>query len=364
MSSGPERSRDAIPNDVANLRDYEAHARACLSPQAWAYFAGGAADEVTLLSNTLAWRNLSLQSRVLRDLRGSHSRVELLGRTLAHPMLVAPMAYQRMAHPHGEAAMALAAAMQGAGLVLSTQASVPLEDIAALVRDEPTRGPLWFQLYLQVRRDDTLALVHRARDAGFEALVLTVDAPVSGARDRERRAGFVLPPGVTAVNLPRQSPHSTTAPLEPLLAQAATWDDVAWLRDQAGLPLLLKGITHPDDARRAVELGIDGIIVSNHGGRTLDTLPPTAHSLPPVVQAVAGRCPVLVDGGITRGTDVLKAVALGASAVLVGRPLLWALATAGATGAAHALRLLRDELDIAMALTGCRDLNETAQVLA
>ena len=255
--------------------------------------------------------------------------------------------------------------------MFSTQASAPLDEIAAAFLPQAGRGPLWFQLYLQPDRGFTQALVKRAEDAGYEALVLTVDAPVQGARDRERRAGFRLPAGVDAVNLaglrnppPRALEAGQSALFDDLLTHAPDWDDVAWLRSITRLPVLLKGILHPDDARQAVACGAAGLIVSNHGGRTLDTAIATAAALPRVVQTVQGDAPVLVDGGIRRGTDVLKAIGLGAQAVLVGRPVLHGLANAGATGVAHVLRLLRDELEIAMALTGCRTLAEAPTVLA
>lgn len=363
-------SAHAPTTTPCNLADHEALAARRLDAATWAYFNGGAADETTLRANVQAWQQLKLASRVLRPLAGGHTRVRLLGRTLAHPLLVAPMAHQRLAHPDGERATALAAAALGAGLVLSTQASTPLEDVARLVLSDADRGPLWFQLYLQPDRGFTRDLVQRAEAAGYEALVLTVDAPVSGVRDRERRAGFALPPGVSAVNL--QGLHTPPAAvLQPgqsalfdnLLTHAPTWTDIAWLRSVTRLPVLLKGITHPADARLAMEHGAAGVIVSNHGGRTLDTLPPTAELLPAVVQAVDGALPVLVDGGIRRGTDVLKAMALGASAALVGRPILHGLANGGAQGVAHVLRLLRDELEIAMALCGCRQLSDAASVL-
>ena len=246
-----------------------------------------------------------------------------------------------------------------------------LEAVAEAVQPDPGRGPLWFQLYLQPDRGFTRALVQRAEAAGYEALVLTVDAPVNGARDRERRAGFTLPPGISAVNLqglqapapavlrPGQSPL-----FDDLLTHAPSWDDVIWLREQTRLPVLLKGITHPADAQQALACGVAGLIVSNHGGRTLDTAVPTAHALPRMAQAIQGQVPLLVDGGIRRGTDVLKAMGLGASAVLVGRPVLHGLANAGATGVAHVLRLLRDELEMAMALTGCRTLDQAHMALA
>ncbi|WP_422846977.1 alpha-hydroxy acid oxidase [Acidovorax sp. M14] len=366
----PLPARHTIPPGLVTLADHEQHARAQLDDNAWAYFSGGAADEISLRANRSAWDALPLWPRVLRPLAGGHTRVPLLGRTLAHPILLAPVAFQRLAHPDGELAMAYAAAALGAGVVLSTQASVSLESVAQAVLPDPGRGPLWFQLYLQPDRGFTQALVQRAEAAGYEALVLTVDAPTSGVRDRERRAGFRLPPGVGPVNLTglqvpapsALSPGQSTL-FDGLLHHAPTWDDIAWLQSITRLPVLLKGVLHPADARQAVSVGAAGLIVSNHGGRTLDTAPATATALPRVVQAVGGAVPVLVDGGIRRGTDVLKAMALGASAVLVGRPAVWGLANAGAAGVAHVLRLLRDELEAAMALTGCATLAEAAPAL-
>jgi 4-hydroxymandelate oxidase len=370
MSHQAVPQHSSLPDGLATLANHEAMAQTLLSEQASAYINGGAGDEITLRDNCAAWQRLALSARVLRPLAGGHTRIKLLGRMLAHPILVAPMAHQRLAHPQGELAVALAAAALGAGLVLSTQSSTRLEDVAPLYLREPDRGPLWFQLYLQAERDVSRELVRRAERAGFEALVLTVDAPVNGVRDRERRARFALPPGISSVNLQGlPAPALNTlmpgqsALFDGLLAHTPTWEDVTWLRSITRLPVLLKGITHAQDARLAIEHGTDGVIVSNHGGRTLDTLPATAQLLPAVVNAVAGRVPVLVDGGIRRGTDVLKAMALGASAVLVGRPVLHGLANAGAIGVAHVLRLLRDELEIAMALTGCPDLQSCDRVL-
>lgn len=352
---------NTLPDGVVSLADHEHHARLVLGDSVWAYFNGGAADEITLRANTQAWQKIELLPRVMRPLAGGHTRVNLLGRELAHPILVAPMAFQHLAHPYGEQATALAAAALGTGMVLSTQASTLLEDVARSFLPDAGRGPLWFQLYLQPDRGFTRELVQRTEAAGFEAMVLTVDAPVNGVRDRERRTGFRLPPGVSAVNLAGLREPGMAAPttghsavFDHLMTHAPTWDDIAWLRSITRLPVLIKGVVHPLDARQALDCGAAGLIVSNHGGRTLDTMPATATLLPRVVQAVAGDAPVLVDGGIRRGTDVLKAMALGASAVLVGRPVLHGLANAGATGVAHVLRLLRDELEIAMALTGCR----------
>ena len=349
----------ALPPGVVTLDDHERAAQARLDAATWAYVHGGAGDEITVGRNRQAWQARSLVPRVLRDLTGGHTRTTLLGRTLAHPILIAPTAFHRLVHPDGELATAYAAAAQGAGLVLSAQATVTLESVATAIGADATRGPLWFQLYWQRERDAVRQLVARAEAAGYEAIVLTVDASSSGARDRERRAGFQLPPGITAVNL---KPAPTTSAPTPgdsglftrLPEGAPTWCDIAWLRSITRLPIVLKGILHEADARQAVHEGVAAIIVSNHGGRTLDTTPATATVLPRLADAVGGAVPLLVDGGIRRGTDVAKALALGASAVLIGRPVIYGLANAGAIGVAHVLRLLRDEFEIAMALCGCR----------
>jgi 4-hydroxymandelate oxidase len=348
-----------IPAGIAAVTDYEPFARERMSEQAWAYLAGAAADELTLADNRAAFDRLRLRSRVLTDLSGGNTRVRLFGQDFDHPIFLAPVAYQKLAHPEGELASVLGAAALRAGMVVSTQASVELELIAS-----QAQTPLWFQLYIQPDRDFTAALIRRAESAGYQALVVTVDAPVSGVRNREQRAGFALPPGVEAVNLRGQQPlqaHADPAAGSlllggPLLAAAPGWADLAWLRQQTRLPILLKGIMSGADAERALTAGVDGLVVSNHGGRSLDGLPATIEVLPEVAAVVQGRVPVLLDGGIRRGTDVLKALALGADAVLVGRPYVFGLAAAGAVGVAHVLQILRAELEVAMALTGCADL--------
>lgn len=338
-----------IPPDVVALADYERLARETLDPAAWAYFSGGAADEITLAANRSAFDRLRIHPRVMAEMQGANTRVKLLGETLAHPILVAPTASHRLAHPEGEAATVLGAAAMDTPVVVSTEASVSLESLSGTVG-----ARLWFQLYLQQDRRFTLDLVRRAEQAGYRAIVLTVDAPVNGVRNREQRAGFALPPGIEAMNLRGLSaPPPVATVFDPeYLAALPSWKDVETLRAATRLPLLLKGILSPGDARRACEAGADGIIVSNHGGRTLDTLPASIDALPRVVGAVAGKVPVLLDGGIRRGTDVFKALALGASAVLVGRPVLHGLAVAGATGVAHVLKILLTELEIAMLLAG------------
>lgn len=359
---------EQLPDGLANLADFEAPARTRVDAAAWAYLNGGAGDELTLRANRAAWDALRLRPRVLRDLAGGHTRTTLLGRQLRHPILLAPIAYQRLFHADGELAVAHAAAAQEAGLVLSAQASMDMEAVAAPMRADAAAGPLWFQLYWRDDRDFMRALLRRVEAAGFEALVLTVDAPVHGARDRERRAGFKLPEHIRAVNLggrkqPLDLQAGQSALFDGLMPRAATWREVDWLRAESRLPLLLKGITHPDDARAAQARGVAGLVVSNHGGRTLDTLPASAELLPPIRAAVGPALPLLVDGGIRRGTDVLKAIALGADAVLLGRPYVHALAASGALGVAQALRLLRDELEIAMALSGCKTLAEAGPAL-
>lgn len=344
----------SIFTDIASPDDYEAYARARLPTAVQAYIGGGAADEITLRNNRAAFAARQLYARGLANVRHAHAGRRLFGCDLVAPFIAAPMAFQRLAHPEGETAMAVGAQAAGCGMTVSCQAS---QDLAAIAAAAP--APLWLQLYLQPERADTLQLLRRAEAAGYCALVVTIDAPVNGVRYGEQRAGFALPPDVSAVNLAgfRQAVASRAAPARSpvfrgLLDDAPGWDDITWLRDQTALPVLLKGITHPDDAARALALGMDGVIVSNHGGRTLDTQPASLDLLPAIVRAVGGRAPVLLDGGVRRGTDVLKALALGASAVMVGRPLLWALAVAGAAGVAHLLALLATELEAAMALTG------------
>jgi 4-hydroxymandelate oxidase len=349
----------SIPPDIASVADYAPHARRRMGENAWAYLAGGAADEQTIAENQSAFTRLRLNGRVLTDMAGAQTRLALFGHSFDHPILVAPTAFHCLLHAEGEAATAIGAGAMRAGMVVSAQASLPLETVAA-----SAAAPLWFQLYIQPDRAFTHALVRRAEAAGYAALVVTVDAPIS-LRNREQRAGFRLPPGIEAVNLRGAIPPP---PFQPALGQsevfggllrgAATWADIAILRQLTQLPLLLKGIMTPADAALGIEAGADGLIVSNHGGRVLDTQPATIEALPAIARAVAGRVPLLLDGGIQRGTDVLKALALGAKAVLVGRPVLHGLAVGGATGVAHVLKLLWTELEIAMAQTGCATLDD------
>jgi 4-hydroxymandelate oxidase len=345
-----------------SLDDHEAWAQQHVPAPIWAYVQGGAGNEQTLRENSLAWQSIGLRPKVMSASTLSHTGVSLLGRQWPSPLLVAPMALQQLVHPHGELGTSLAAASLGVGMVLSAQSSCSLEDVANRALPDTGRGPLWMQLYPMPDRKHTLDLMVRAAAAGYEAIVLTVDAPVQGTRDRERRLPLQRPAHIRAVNLPPEASLSEGS-WQTCLSQAPRWSDLEWLLSHTPLPILLKGITHPDDARMAVDMGVDGLIVSNHGGRILDTMAPSAVLLHEVLAAVGGERPVLVDGGIRRGTDVLKAMAMGAAAVLVGRPVLHGLANAGAQGAAHVMRLLLDELQMAMTLCGCEGLEKNPTLL-
>jgi 4-hydroxymandelate oxidase len=347
----------SIPSDIVAVTDYERYARACLDDNAWAFLTAGAADELTLRDNRAAFDRIRLRGAVLRKVQGGHTRLDLFGHRYEHPVFLAPIGYQKLFHAEGENATARAAEIMSAPLVVSTLATTRLEELTSF------KTPFWFQLYLQAQRSDSLGLVRRAEDCGCKVLVVTVDAPLAGIRNREQRANFHLPAGVEAVNV--SMPAAESPPLPPgasvvfdgLLAHAPTWDDLAWLAGATSLPVFVKGILNPSDALLAIQHGVRGIIVSNHGGRVLDTLPASIDALPAIASAVAGRVPLLLDGGIRRGTDIFKAIALGASAVLIGRPYIHALAAAGALGVAHVLRTLREELEICMALSGCATLD-------
>ncbi|MEU7981496.1 MULTISPECIES: alpha-hydroxy acid oxidase [Micromonospora] len=326
-----------------NLADVAAAARRRLDPVHWDFFAGGAGDERTLRANEAAFGRRWLRPRVLRGAGERDLRISLFGSALSMPVLVAPTAFHRLAHPEGEVATARAAAEAGTVMVVSMAATRPVEQIAA------AGGPLWFQLYPHTDLEFTTTVVRRAVAAGCRALVVTVDSPVFGRRERDLRHGFVdLPSGMVCENM--RDANGRVRDIE--MNARVGWELVAVLRRLTTVPILLKGVLHPEDARLAVEHGVDGVLVSNHGGRQLDGVTATLDALPAVVAAVDGRLPVLVDGGLRRGTDVLVALALGATAVLVGRPVLWGLAVAGAAGVRHVLDLLRADLDRALALVG------------
>lgn len=328
--------------DPINLQEFEPLAQARLGPGAWAYYSAGAGDEVTLRENRTAFERIRLLPSMLRGVRSADLRTTVLGTPISMPVLVAPMALQGLAHPEADCATARGAGMAGTLMTVSTESTRPLEEIAAVAT-----GPLWHQLYVyEGHRDLAERLVRRAEDAGYKAIVLTVDAPRWGRHERGLRVPITLPPGMSFTTFEDEVRYTDLQPA------ALTWDDVAWLRSLTSLPIVLKGILAPDDAVLAVERGAAGIGVSNHGARQLDGVPASIEALPGIVEAVSGRAEVYLDGGIRRGTDVLKALALGAHAVLLGRPVLWGLAVAGAEGVARVLELLRAELELAMVLAG------------
>ncbi|CAG2127960.1 alpha-hydroxy acid oxidase [Cupriavidus plantarum] len=350
-----------IPPDTVSLRDYERRFHERVDAGIRGYIAGAAADGITQRENQAAFERIRLLPRVLADLSQATASRSLFGETLRHPILIAPTAYHKLVHPEGELAVARAASLTHTWMVVSTLASVTLEEIARA--SVASAAPLWFQLYVQPRAQDTFSLIGRAEQAGYRAIVVTVDAVVSGIRNVEQRAGFRLPDDVSAVNLagfPANEPvvaNDGSPVFRGLLRGAPTWTEIEAICRQTALPVILKGILNPCDVEPAIRAGASGIIVSNHGGRTLDTVPATIDCLAAVVAQVAGRVPVLLDGGVRRGTDIVKAIALGASAVLVGQPILHALAVGGLPGVAHMLTLLQTELEAAMALMGCPTLD-------
>ena len=339
-------------DELINVADFERMAAETLDAGTAGYFFGGAGDELTLAENVTAWRRWRLRPRALAGLSEWRTEVDLLGGRLSAPILVAPVAYQRLVDPDGETAMARAAAAAGTVMCLSTLATARPAEVASAAPG----GRRWFQLY--VFRDDgiTNALMDEAIDQGFEAIVITVDAPRAGNRERDRRTGFKIPEevGVPSVQAALGSDRAVTIEETfDLMDPALSWSHLAELAAGCRVPVLVKGVLNDEDAALAVEHGAAGVIVSNHGGRQLDGCLASADALPAVVEAVEGRAPVLVDGGIRRGIDVAIALALGADAVLVGRPALWGLAAGGEPGAKRVLELLRDELELTLALCGC-----------
>ncbi len=338
---------------IVSLYELEAPGRERMAGPAFDYVAGGSWDEITLAENDAAWRELRFVPRVLTDIRSIDVSGSFLGRPSALPVAIAPMAVMAMAHPDGEGAVARAAATAGIPDVVSTSASASIEGVAAAAPD----ADLLFQLYLTKDLEYTRSLVERAAAAGYRAIVLTVDLPVLGYRERDRRSGFTLP-AMPNVDPASGAARGRYAGLEDQRAIGLTWDDLGTIRSWSSLPLVLKGIVAADDARRAVEHGVDGIVVSNHGARQLDRTIATARVLPEIVAAVDGRSEVWVDGGIRRGLDVAAAIALGASGVLVGRPFYWALAAGGQAGVERAISILREELELALPLLGCASITE------
>jgi 4-hydroxymandelate oxidase len=319
------------------LTDFEPLAKANMPSTSWEFLNAGAGDEITVRWNKEAYQRIRLKPRVLVDVSHIDTHITLLGQDHAFPILLAPVAAQKLVHSDGEMGSVRGAGAAHATMVLSSFSTTNLEDVSTAAK-----SPLWLQFYAQTDHGPTRELVQRAQAAGYRALCMTVDMPVSGARNREERAKVQLPP---------LSPGSLNL-LGSKLDPAVSWKDVEWLCSFAKIPLLLKGILNPDDADRAVKAGVAGIMVSNHGGRNFDTVPATIDALPLVAAKVAGRVPVLVDGGIRRGTDIVKALAFGANAVLIGRPYVYGLGAAGEAGVTKVLSILQHEFQVAMALTG------------
>jgi isopentenyl diphosphate isomerase/L-lactate dehydrogenase-like FMN-dependent dehydrogenase len=320
------------PEQLLNVWDYERAAEEKLDPAAFGYFVGGANDEWTLFENLEAFNRWVLRPRVLVDVSGVTAATTVLGTEVSFPVLVAPMAFQGLAHPDGEKAMARGTAVAGTIMCLATLSTVGLEEAAEAAPD----GARWFQLYWGPDRAKVQDLVERAEDAGYRAIVVTVDLPEVGRRERDLRTSFEAP-----------------TQLADVVDNSLTWRDLEWLREHTSLPLLVKGVLTAEDATLACETGVEGIVVSNHGGRQLDGVAASLDALPEVVEAAGDRAEVLLDSGVRRGTDVVKALALGARAVLAGRAPLWGLAVGGAEGVERVLGLLRDEFELALALCGC-----------
>jgi isopentenyl diphosphate isomerase/L-lactate dehydrogenase-like FMN-dependent dehydrogenase len=354
--------------------EWERRAREALSPAAFGYLAGGAGAEDTMRANRDAFYRVRLWPRVARDVTERTTAVSVLGTPCPGPFLLAPIGVQGVLHGEGERATARAAAASGVPLILSTVSSVPLEEVARIMGDVPR----WFQLYPGRNRDVMVSLVRRAEAAGYRAIVVTLDTAMLGWRETDLANGylpFVAGEGIANyltdpafLGLLPKSPHedprgAVTAFFQIFSNTAFAWPEVKFLRDQTRLPVLLKGILHPDDARVALEHGVDGIVVSNHGGRQVDGAVATLDALPRVVDVVRGRVPVLLDGGIRRGADVLKAIALGAPAVLLGRPYGYGLAVAGERGVRRVIRNLLAEIDIELALAGRRSMAEVDRTL-
>jgi 4-hydroxymandelate oxidase len=346
---------------LINVADYARAARATLSREAFDYYEGGALDEITLRENTAGWERLKLYYRVLAGVGERDLTTTLLGQPISMPLVAAPTAFHKLACEVGEIATAKAAKATGTLFILSSLSNTAMESVFA-----EAASPRWFQLYIYKDRQVTRELVQRAEAAGAEAIVLTVDAPGLGTRERDTRNSFRLPDGLAVQNLaplgkgsfPEVTGSGLAAYVRANFKADLGFDDLDWLCNCTRLPVVVKGVCRGDDARRAAEHGAKAIVVSNHGGRQLDTAPATCEVLPHVVDAASDLCEVYVDGGIRRGSDVLKAIAFGARAVLVGRPILWGLCVAGEQGATNVLEILRRELDEAMLLCGCTSLSD------
>lgn len=339
-------------DELINLFDFEKKAEQVMPKMAYEFLASGAADENTLKWNREVFDNIKINTHVLNDVSKIDTRISILGQELANPVLIAPTAFHKVMHPVGEVAMARGAGLASTTFVVSSFTTTPIEEIA-----KAASQPLWFQLYLLQDRAFVKDLIQKVEALGIKALCITVDTPVAGARDRQQRVKFQLPAGMNTPYMVQTTSYGRGIPLQ----ISVTWKDVEWLRSITRVPILLKGILNSDDAEQAIKAGMSGIVVSNHGARNLDTVPATIEVLPHVVKRVNKRIPVLVDGGIRRGTDVVKAIALGANAVLVGRPACYGLACGGAEGVAKVLTILQTEFQMAMALAGAASVGKIDQ---
>jgi 4-hydroxymandelate oxidase len=350
-----------MPDLLFNIADYARAARAKLAREVCDYYEGGALDEITLRENGASWERLKLYYRVLAGVRDRDLSTTILGRKISMPIAIAPTAFHKLACAEGEIATAKAAKAAGTLFILSSLSTTAMETVLA-----EAASPRWFQLYIYKDREITAELVKRAEAAGAEAIVLTVDAPGLGTRERDIRNRFSLPKGLAIENLsplgkgttPEVKGSGLAAYVRDNFKSDLSFDDLDWLCACTGLPVVVKGVCRGDDARRIAEHGTKGIVVSNHGGRQLDTAPATCEVLPHIVDLVGDRCEVYVDGGIRRGSDVLKAIALGARTVMIGRPILWGLTVAGEQGVLNVLEICRRELDEAMLLCGCTTLGD------
>jgi len=352
---------------MLSLRDFESKARQSLDPVVYDFIAGGADDEITVRANEAAFARIGLLPRVLRGKGKPELSLTLLGSPSAMPVVMAPTAFHRLVHEQGERATARAAATAGIIMITSMASTVAVEDVAAAARE--TAGScmpdLWFQLYIQPDLGFTKAIIHRAEAAGCTVLVVSVDSPAFGRRERDVRNNFYdLPPGMWCENL--RIPGATAErgrPRDIAFSPELSWEHIEWLRTTTTLKIALKGVVHPADAKLAKEVGVDAVMVSNHGGRQLDTVPAAIELLPDIADATAGKIPVLVDGGFRRGTDVVKALALGATAVAIGRPVLWGLAAGGEAGVVQVLDAVRAELERALTLCGCGSVTDVSRDL-
>ena len=351
---------DAIPAYIQTIHDYQQQAQRHVPEDVWGYLNGGAMHELSVQNNCQQFQNIQLIPRHLNDLTQGNTRFHLFGLEYPHPIFLAPIGHQALFHTQAEAASALAAEVMQSNIILSTFSNTAMDE---LTHHNPYK---WFQLYWQGSREKSLALIKQAEQSGYRALVITVDAPHVGIRDRERKLFFLLPKDMQHPHTPTHLSFPDVSPSESQLFQglmqiAPKWSDIAWVIANTQLPVILKGILHPADAQKALDYGVAGIIVSNHGGRIVDTTISPLVALEKIRAIVPADYPVLFDGGIRRGTDVFKAIALGANAVLIGRPYIYGLATAGALGVAHVIRMLKEEFEITMALMGTATIKDINQ---